>query len=74
MRAGGWASALGELEEGLQGVAAPVLDAEGRCHGALGVSGPSYRGSADAVARLAEECALAAREIGARLSAAGNRV
>jgi DNA-binding IclR family transcriptional regulator len=70
----GWATALGELEEGLNGVAAPVLDGARRCHGALGVSGPSYRVSEEALGGLAEECARAAREIGARMVAASNGV
>ena len=74
VRKRGWAAAVGELEEGLNGVAAPALDGAMRCHGALGVSGPSYRVSEEGLDALAEECALAAREIGARMVAAGNAV
>ena len=40
---------------GLNGVAAPVLDGARRCHGALGVSGPTYRVSEEALGGLAEE-------------------
>jgi DNA-binding IclR family transcriptional regulator len=74
VRRRGWATAVGELEEGLNGVAAPVLDGALRCHGALGVSGPSYRVSEEGLGELAEECAGAAREIGARMVAALNGV
>ena len=74
VRRRGWAAAIGELEEGLNGVAAPVLDGAARCHGALGVSGPSYRVSEESLEALAEECAAEAREIGARMVAAVNGV
>lgn len=74
IRAQGWASALGELEEGLHGVAAPVLDGSGTCLAALGVSGPSYRLPPEALSALAEDCALAARKIGTRIVAATNGV
>jgi DNA-binding IclR family transcriptional regulator len=70
----GWASALGELEDGLHGVAAPVLDGSGRCLAALGVSGPAYRLPAETLSALAEECALAAAKIGGRIIAANNGV
>jgi DNA-binding IclR family transcriptional regulator len=74
VRTRGWASALGELEEGLHGVAAPVLDGSRRCLAALGVSGPSYRLPSEALSALAQACALAAEEIGARIIAANNGV
>jgi len=67
VRERGWAVALGELEEGLHGVAAPVVDRTGGCRGALSVSGPSYRVPAEALAGLAHQCGRAAGEIGARL-------
>jgi len=66
----GWAQALGELEDGLHGVAAPVLDASGRCRGALSVSGPSYRVTPDGMPALAEACRRAAGAIGSLLVAA----
>jgi DNA-binding IclR family transcriptional regulator len=74
VRARGWASALGELEDGLHGVAAPVVDHSGRCLAALGVSGPSYRLPSEAIPALAEACVLAAGEIGTRIIAANNGV
>lgn len=67
VRRRGWATALGEFEEGLHGVAAPVLDRSGKCRAALSVSGPSYRVPADALEGLAETCTLAAGAIGSRL-------
>jgi DNA-binding IclR family transcriptional regulator len=67
VRCNGWASAVGEFEEGLNGAAAPVVDMEGRCRGTLSVSGPSYRVSAAALPELGSRCKRAADEIGARL-------
>jgi DNA-binding IclR family transcriptional regulator len=67
IRGRGWASALGEFEDGLHGVAAAVLDPAGRCHAALSVSGPSYRIAPEALPGLAEACIHAAEEIGSRL-------
>jgi DNA-binding IclR family transcriptional regulator len=68
----GWAVALGEFEQGLHGVAAPVLDGVGRCRAALSVSGPSYRVPAETLPKLAAECARAADEIGSRLVTTSN--
>ncbi len=67
VRERGWATAVSEFEEGLNGVAAPVLDVEGRCRATLNVSGPSYRVATEALAELAVRCKQAADEIGARL-------
>lgn len=39
----GFAITRGELEEGLDGIAAPVFGAEGQVLAALGVSGPAFR-------------------------------
>ena len=39
----GYATAIGELEEGLAAVAAPIFDSAGRCVAALSVSGPDSR-------------------------------
>jgi DNA-binding IclR family transcriptional regulator len=43
VRARGYATAVEELEIGLVAVAAPVLDSQGACAGAVSVSGPAYR-------------------------------
>lgn len=67
VRERGFAVAVGELEEGLNGVAVPVLDASGRCCAALSVSGPSYRVAPDFLDAFAESCKEAAAEIGAHL-------
>jgi DNA-binding IclR family transcriptional regulator len=67
IRREGWASAVGEFEDGLHGVAAPVFDASRRCVAALSVSGPSYRVPPKALPQLAEQCRETSQEIGAYL-------
>ncbi len=67
VRTRGWASAVGELEEGLHAVAAPVIDASGSCRAALSVSGPAYRMPPEALAEIGERCRVAALEIGGLL-------
>jgi DNA-binding IclR family transcriptional regulator len=52
--ANGWASTLGELEEGLHAVAVPLFDAAGRC-------------PAERLPEIAKLCQRAARMISARL-------
>ena len=52
VRTRGYAQALEELEEGLNAVAAPVRQADGRVIAALGVSGPAFRMHAVDVPRL----------------------
>lgn len=66
-RQSGWAVAVGEFEEGLNGVAAPVLDVEGRCRAALAVCGPAYRVPAEALPALGAACTQTATDIGAGL-------
>lgn len=60
----GWARSLGEYEEGLNGVAAPVRDGSGRCVAALSVSGPAYRVSEELLPALAARCVEAAAAVG----------
>ena len=67
VRSEGWASALGELEEGFNGVAVPISDASGRCLAALSISGPVYRMPPKGLPELAASAKKAAEEIGARL-------
>lgn len=43
VRKQGFATTRGELEEGLDGLAAPVLGADGQVVAALGISGPAFR-------------------------------
>jgi DNA-binding IclR family transcriptional regulator len=64
----GYATNVGELEEGLHAVAAPVLDAGGTCRAAVSISGPSYRMAEGALAELGELCRGAADEIGGLLA------
>lgn len=67
VRARGWATAVGELEEGLNGVAVPVRDGGGRCVAALSVSGPAYRLSPERLAEIAPLVQRAGGAIGERL-------
>jgi DNA-binding IclR family transcriptional regulator len=68
IRRRGWAQAIGELEDGLHGVAAPVLDVAGRCRAALSVSGPAYRLAPEQLPQFASKCVDAATRIGSRLA------
>ncbi len=63
----GWASTLGELEEGFNGVAVPVFDALGCCRASLSVSGPVYRMPPVRLSEVAVLCKKAAGEISASL-------
>jgi IclR family transcriptional regulator, acetate operon repressor len=60
VRASGYATAAGELEDGLVAVAAPVFDSAGACVAALSVSGPAFRLRPEAVADLGRLCASCA--------------
>lgn len=63
----GWSSSVGEFEEGLNGVAAPIFGRDGECVGAIGVSGPAYRVPVERLAELGRRCISAAEAIEARL-------
>ena len=67
MRTRGYAQALEELEEGLNAVAAPVRQADGRVIAALGVSGPAFRMHAVDVPRLGLLTAEAAQAVSRQL-------
>jgi len=67
IRRRGWGSSLGELEDGLNGVAAPVFDDARRCRAALGVAGPAYRVQPHDLPRFAEHTIVAATRIGIEL-------
>ena len=67
VRRDGWAASVGEFEDGLHGVAAPIFDASEFCRAALSVAGPSYRMPPARLPELAELCSEAALEIGTRL-------
>lgn len=73
VRRQGWAASLGELEEGLHGLAVPVRDHLGRCVAALSVSGPDYRLPEERLEEVAAVVVDAAEEISARLGHAAPR-
>ncbi len=72
VRETGFATAVGEYEDGLNGVAVPVFDPSGRCRAALNVCGPAYRLEPERLPALAEACKETANEIGAYLEASTN--
>jgi DNA-binding IclR family transcriptional regulator len=63
----GWAHNVGEIEEGLNAVAAPVFDAFRRCQAAISVDGPFYRMPPKKFSHLGKLCVSAAREISQEL-------
>jgi DNA-binding IclR family transcriptional regulator len=68
VRRRGYAQTLEELEEGLNAVAAPVRQADGRVIAALGVSGPAFRMRGVDLPRIglwtAEAAAAVSRQLG----------
>jgi DNA-binding IclR family transcriptional regulator len=67
IRRRGYAQAVEELEEGLNAVAAPVRQADGRVIAALGVSGPAFRMHAVDVPRMGLLTAEAAQAVSRQL-------
>lgn len=67
IRSRGYAAAVEELEEGLNAVAAPVFQADGRVIASLGVSGPAFRMHAVDVPRLGLLTAEAAQAVSRQL-------
>jgi DNA-binding IclR family transcriptional regulator len=67
VRTRGYAQAIEELEEGLNAVAAPVRQADGRVIASLGVSGPAFRMHAVDVPRLGLLTAEAAQAVSRQL-------
>jgi DNA-binding IclR family transcriptional regulator len=67
VREQGWAPSVGELEEGLNGVAAPIFAGSERCVAAVSVSGPAYRVDAADLLELGGRCRAAADAISTRL-------
>lgn len=63
VRRRGWAASVAEREEGVASVSAPVLDARGRIHGAISVSGPIGRLGRQPGKRLSGAVVAAAREL-----------
>jgi DNA-binding IclR family transcriptional regulator len=71
VRRNGYAAALGEIEDGLNAVAAPVFGPDGKVVGALSVSGPAYRLPLERIAEFAALTIAAARKASARLGFSG---
>ena len=69
----GWARAAGELEEGLNAVAAPVRRADGTVVAAISVSGPEFRMRPAHMARIARPTMKAADAISRRLGLTDGR-
>jgi IclR family acetate operon transcriptional repressor len=67
IRTRGFAQAVEELEDGLNAVAAPVRQADGRVIAALGVSGPAFRMHAVDIPRLGVLTAEAAQAVSRQL-------
>jgi DNA-binding IclR family transcriptional regulator len=63
----GYASAVEELEEGLNAIAAPVRDHTGAVVAALSVSGPAYRFDRQQLSNVAPEVVSAAAEVSHRM-------
>lgn len=66
-----YAQALGEIEEGLNAVAAPIRNAAGAVVAAVSISGPAYRVTADRIPNLGALVITAAAKISARLGFVG---
>lgn len=71
IRQEGYAVGQEELEEGLNAVAAPVRDHQGRVVAAVSVSGPSYRVSPERFPELAEQVREGGRRISTQLGHLG---
>jgi DNA-binding IclR family transcriptional regulator len=67
VRERGWGATQGELEVGLNGVAAPVWTAGGELAGAISVSGPAYRLDPERFAAVAARVIAAAADAGTLL-------
>ena len=67
VRQRGFATAMGEIEEGLNAIAAPIFDAAGVVVAALSLSGPSYRVTPERVSGLGEITRQMADQVSRRL-------
>jgi DNA-binding IclR family transcriptional regulator len=65
----GYALVVGELEEGLTAISAPVFDAGGTCRAAISVSGPSFRLRGPRVREVVDANVAAARDLSLQLGA-----
>jgi DNA-binding IclR family transcriptional regulator len=67
VRRQGYATALGEIEEGLNAIAAPIWDADGTVAAAISVSGPAYRVTPERVPQLGQITCEIARRVSSRM-------
>lgn len=67
IRERGYAEAFGEIEEGLNAVAAPVLGRDGLALAAVSISGPAYRVTHERIPELARLAVAAAKQIAGRM-------
>ncbi|MFZ5918837.1 MAG: IclR family transcriptional regulator [Chloroflexota bacterium] len=72
VRQQGYAVAQEELEKGLNVVAAPIYNHEGRVEAAVSVAGPSYRLPADLLPQMAALVVNAARQVSQELGYRGS--
>jgi DNA-binding IclR family transcriptional regulator len=70
IRADGWATSVGEREEGVSAIAAPIVDSGGRVVAALCISAPTTRLGSDGFEEIREPLLGCAGEISALLSGA----
>jgi DNA-binding IclR family transcriptional regulator len=73
VREQGWAATTEEFEIGLNALAAPIRDATGEVVAAVGVSGPSYRLTAESYPAAAKTLLAGAMDISARLGYFGRK-
>lgn len=71
IRSRGWAYAVEEFEEGLNAVAAPVLDHSGAVVAGISVAGPSYRLPPERLPEIREPVIRAADTLSRRMGHAG---
>lgn len=71
VRENGYATTIGEYEDGLNAVAVPVLDADGTVVAALSASGPSYRFTPNRIEMLVPTIKEAGMQVSHRLGFVG---
>lgn len=73
VRQQGYAVAIGEISSEISAISAPVFDHTDNVVAALAVNGPSFRFTADVIARIAPDVQRAADQISAALGARSRR-
>ena len=67
MRKQGWAQSVEEYEDGLNSVAAPIRDHDGKVIASLSAAGPTYRLSPERLPQVAATVVAAADEVSTRM-------